>query len=75
MVKGVSLNFYEWLAYGVANGFCSEQVCETHQGVPTTETESELFDEGFDPCQHVVRLGTPEAWEENALAYKENVNE
>jgi hypothetical protein len=75
MVKEVSLNFDDWLAYGVANGFCSEQVCEIHQGTPMTETEVELFDEGCDPCQHVVRLGTPEEWEEDALAYKENTSE
>jgi hypothetical protein len=62
------MTFEEWLAFGVANGFCTEQVCDTHAGYPTTETENRLFEVGVDFCIHVVRLGTPEMWEENAIA-------
>jgi len=62
------MTFEEWLAFGVANGFCSEQECDTHAGYPVTETEHQLFEQGIDPCIHVVRLGSEKDWEENALA-------
>ena len=64
------MDFQEWLAYGITNGFCSEQVCETHAGVPLSPTEQELWDEGYDPCCHVVRLGTEKDWESDAQAVK-----
>jgi hypothetical protein len=67
------MTFDEWLKYGVDNGFCSEQRCDTHEGIPMTETETELFENGNDPCVHVVRLGTPDRWEQDALAYQESV--
>ena len=60
------MTFEEWLAYGVANKFCSEQVCDTHAGYPVTETELQLFEDGTDLCVHVVRLGSEEDWEKNA---------
>lgn len=63
-----SMTFEEWLAYGVANGYCSEQVCDTHAGYPVVDLEHQLFEDGIDPCIHVVRLGTQEQWEENAQA-------
>jgi len=57
------MNFNEWLKYGVDHGFCSEQSCQTHAGIPMTQKEEEAWDEGLDPCAHVVRLGTPEDWD------------
>jgi hypothetical protein len=56
------MTFEEWLAYGVRLGFCTEQYCETHEGSPMTEEEQQEFDEGGDPCIHVVRLGSEEDW-------------
>lgn len=54
-------DFYDWLAYGVNNGYCSEQVCSTHAGVPLSDKE--MDDDNGDFCIHVVRLGTPEDWD------------
>jgi hypothetical protein len=51
---------YDWLAYGVDHGFCSEVVCGTHDGLPYTDEESEEWDEGLDPCVHVVRMYAPD---------------
>lgn len=69
------MDFDEWLAYGIANGFCSEQVCETHGWIPSTETEDVLFEQGHDPCRHVVRLGNEAYWESDAQAYLEIAND
>lgn len=50
------MTFDEWLAHGVAQGWCGPAVCYTHDGTPTTEAEDNEFDSGGDPCLHVVRL-------------------
>lgn len=57
------LKFDEWLQYGIDNGYCTQQFCNTHDGGPMHETEAIAWDEGDDPCQHVVRLGTYDDWE------------
>jgi hypothetical protein len=31
-------------------------VCSTHDGIPTTEEEDWGFDQGADPCIHIIRL-------------------
>jgi len=41
---------------GDRKGFCSPIVCETHDGTPMTEEESNEFDEGYDPCITIVRV-------------------
>jgi hypothetical protein len=46
----------EWLAAGVAAGYCSPAVCETHGGVPLTEAEADRVEEGEDPCIVAVRI-------------------
>ncbi len=50
------ITFEDWLTMGIGLGFCSEPVCETHDGVPMTEEEQEAFEEGLDPCIPAVRL-------------------
>jgi len=66
------MTFDEWLKYGVDNGFCSEQVCDTHEGLPIADEEIELYDDGeTDLCAYVVRLGTPEEWTAHALEYRD----
>ena len=45
-----------WLAEGLRRGWCSEPVCATHQGVPSTEAEAVRWEAGEDPCEHVLRL-------------------
>jgi hypothetical protein len=48
--------FQAWLEMGISYGFCSEPVCDTHDGVPLTPEERNEFEEGYDPCIPSVRL-------------------
>lgn len=50
------MDIAEWLQMGVVNGYCTEAVCETHDGVKMTEEEEQEFEDGGDPCIPVVRL-------------------
>lgn len=49
-------DFWAWLDFGVSNGFCSQSVCETHDGLPWTEEEMLEWDDGNDFCVPAVRL-------------------
>ena len=57
------ISFDDWLRLGVSLGYCTDQYCETHDGSPMHETEEIAWEAGWDPCVHVVRLGTPADWE------------
>lgn len=46
----------EWLEYGWSKGWITPPVCYTHDGLPTTESEMDEWNEGSDPCIHIVRL-------------------
>lgn len=46
----------EWLRYGMERNWCGPPVCSTHDGVPTSDSEESEFDEGSDPCIHVIRM-------------------
>jgi hypothetical protein len=48
--------FEDWLEFGIAQGWCGPSVCDTHDGTPMAESELEEFEEGGDPCVHVIRL-------------------
>jgi hypothetical protein len=50
------MDFDEWLALGVANGWVSGPRCVTHDGIVSSAEEEAAFDAGRDPCQHVLRL-------------------
>lgn len=52
----MDLAFEEWIAYGIEKGWCGPPVCSTHDGLPMSEQEDSGFDEGQDPCIHVVRM-------------------
>lgn len=52
----MSLTFEQWLAMGYSEGWCGPAVCYTHDGLPTSAVEDEEFDDGNDPCMHIVRL-------------------
>ncbi len=52
----MDLTFQEWMTYGIKKGWCGPPVCYTHDGLPMSEQEYAEFDEGQDPCTHVVRL-------------------
>ena len=50
------MTFDEWIKIGYDMGYCSPPVCSTHDGTPTTALEDEQWEEGDDPCLHIVRL-------------------
>jgi hypothetical protein len=51
----VEMDFDEWLKYGMENSFCGPPVCVTHDGEPMTDEELTEFEEGHDPCIHMIR--------------------
>jgi hypothetical protein len=52
----MALDYNEWMAYGIKNGWCGPPVCYTHDGMPMSEQEDIEFGEGQDPCIHIVRM-------------------
>ena len=52
----MDLTFSEWIAYGIEQGWCGPPVCYTHDGLPMSEQEMQEFDDGSDPCMHIVRM-------------------
>lgn len=59
----------EWLEFGIREGYCSAPVCSTHDGLPQSAMEDVEWDEGGDPCVHVIR---PYADEDEKLAVEDN---
>lgn len=53
------MDVYEWVEMGVEQGFCSPTACATHDGIPEVGDEGQQWEDGGDPCQHVVRLLHP----------------
>jgi hypothetical protein len=52
----MDLTFDEWISYGIEKGWCGPPVCFTHDGLPMSDQEYAEFDEGQDPCSHIVRM-------------------
>ena len=52
----MDMTFDEWITYGIKKGWCGPPVCYTHDGLPMSEQEYTEFDEGQDPCTHIVRM-------------------
>lgn len=52
----MKLTFDEWIQIGVDNKWCGAPVCSTHDGTPISEAEEAEWEEGADPCHHIVRL-------------------
>jgi hypothetical protein len=50
------MTFEQWLNEGIQLGYCSKPVCNTHEGLPSTEEEDEEWENGGDPCVPAVRL-------------------
>lgn len=47
----------EWYRMGLENGWCTPQVCVTHDGYPMTAEEEQAFDETLgDDCLFLMRL-------------------
>jgi hypothetical protein len=72
MDSGRQVTFDEWLTYGVENKFCTEQFCETHDGYPMHPSEAKAWEEGYDFCVHMVRLGSLEDWDVGESTYWES---
>ena len=51
-----TLSFDEWIKLGVDNNFVGPPICSTHDGVPMSLEEEQEFEEGNDPCVHILRL-------------------
>jgi hypothetical protein len=51
------MDIAEWIGIGVANKWCTEVTCQTHDGVKLTDEEEQEFETG-DPCIPVVRIWT-----------------
>jgi len=49
------MTFDEWVKVGFDNGWVGAPICETHDGLPTTASEDEEFEEG-DPCVNIMRV-------------------
>ncbi len=41
----MNMDFNHWLAYGIEQGFCGPPVCTTHDGIPSTREEDEIWEE------------------------------
>jgi hypothetical protein len=52
----IHTNFNEWLANGINEGWCGPPICHTHDGLPTTPEEDQAWEDGDDPCTHILRL-------------------
>ena len=50
------MTFDEWMKIGIANKWCGVPVCVTHDGTPISNAEAAEWEQGADPCHHVVRL-------------------
>jgi hypothetical protein len=50
------ISYEQWLEVGTKHKFCSEPVCNTHNGLPSTEEEDAMWEDGGDPCVPAVRL-------------------
>jgi hypothetical protein len=50
------LTFEDWIKTGLEKGWVGPPVCVPHDGVPMSAEEDEAYDNGEDPCYHVVRL-------------------
>ena len=58
----------EWLDYGKKQGWIVPKiVCQTHDMIPMTERESSEYDDGGEPCIHVIRIFEDEADQREAL--------
>lgn len=51
-----SLSFEEWMWIGIHKKWCGPPVCYTHDGLPTALDEDAEWENGMDPCMHIVRM-------------------
>ena len=51
-----TMNINEWLQTGINNKWIGPPTCATHDGIPSSNQETQQWDNGQDPCQHILRL-------------------
>ena len=51
-----TLTLSQWIEIGIQQGWCGPSICYTHDGLPSTEEEESAWDNGDDPCIHILRL-------------------
>ena len=60
----------DWLKYGVQQGWIAPNIsCNTHDGVIMTAEENKEFEEGSDPCIHVIRIFESEKEQKKAIRH------
>lgn len=55
-INNKEIDFHAWLSFGKEMGWCSDIVCDTHEGLPMTDEEMEGWDFGNDDCIPAVRI-------------------
>lgn len=51
------LGIRDWLKIGIDKGWVTEAFCNTHDGDPyMTDEEATDWEDGGDPCMHVVKF-------------------
>lgn len=53
---GGEMSFETWLEMGYKKNWVGPPVCSTHDGIPMSFDEDNEFNEGHDPCIHIMRL-------------------
>lgn len=53
------MTYDEWVRIGVEHQWAIPEVCYTHDGLPMTVEEQALYDVGYDPCVHIIRVCEP----------------
>jgi hypothetical protein len=52
-----SWDISDWVQFGIEKGWVFEPFCYTHDGDPhMTEEEEAEWEEGGDPCCHVIKF-------------------
>jgi len=73
-MQSIFSTFETWLKYGIEQKWVGVPVCSSHDGIPTSEEEDLLWEEGSDPCIHVMRLyeseEVAEAVDQNFTPYR-----
>lgn len=49
-------NVYDWVEYGVKQGWVGSPRCMHHDGMDLTEEEDAEMEEGHDPCIVLMRF-------------------
>jgi hypothetical protein len=51
------VTFDEWLKIGQEAGYCSREICFSHD-IGMSDEEIEMFEQGDDPCVWAVRVSS-----------------